>query len=135
MHTCLYRSLVIAFMVFTFSASLSQAEIYNSKECADEVNFVNKDLPKIVGNGTRLINTSCKVFGKNAEFTYTYNIESEKLSLKSLPPAFAPKTITSFCSGSETRDFLDSLTKVTMEYFDTKTGKFFGRIQFSNKDC
>ena len=128
--------LSLIFIGFTGLLSASvEARNYTSKECRQLVNHVNKDLPEVVDSVTVLKNSTCLVTGDIAEFTYVYELDLSRISIKSIPAQFRRNTINSFCSNPDTQVFFRGLTKVKNDYYDKGTGKFFGRIEITKSDC
>lgn len=113
----------------------AEARNYTSKECKVFVNHVNKDLPEIVDKVTVLRNSTCLVTGNIAEFTYVYELDVDNISINSLPEAFKKNITNGFCSNPDSQVFFRGLTKVKMDYYEKKSGNFFGRIEIEKSDC
>ncbi len=121
--------------IFGTLAISAEARNYTSKECMAFVNHVNKDLPEIVDKVTVLRNSTCLVAGNVAEFTYVYELDVENISISSLPEAFKRNITNGFCSNPDSQVFFKGLTAVKMDYYEKKSGKFFGRIEIKKSDC
>ena len=108
------------------------AYTYNQAQCSEIANVVNQTTPMSVDQITTLRSSTCVVLGGNATFTYLYD-------LSIIPDAkftqdFKKSVMKKFCSGPETRDFLDGLTFLRMDYYDSNS-TFFDRIEFGPTDC
>ena len=84
---------------------------------------------------TILKNSTCLVIGSKSEFTYNYMVDTSKIGITSIPSEMEKHTINGFCSNPDSRVFFRGLTKVKKDYYDLKTGKFFGRIEITKSDC
>ena len=106
--------------------TLSQAE------CTGIANVVNQTAPMAVDQITTLSSSTCVVLNGNATFTYLYDLSI--IPDTKFTRDFKQSVMKRFCSGPETRQFLDGLTFVHMDYYDANS-TFFDRIKFGPKDC
>ena len=134
MYRCVCN-FVVAWFCFVVFCNVASAQIFNVDECSEIVSTVNAGLPQKVDKATTLRSSTCLANGIVAEFTYIYDLDMKQINVSSLPQSFVDTVIANVCSGPDTRVFLDGLTLLTYDYFEADTGKFFDRIQFSNKDC
>ena len=120
--------LVLAFLFPTAALAYT----YNQKQCSQIADRVNKTLPMNVDQATQLVSSACSVISGKA--TFTYNYELNFTPTVKLPKDFKGKVINKFCSNPETREFLDGLSLLHMDYY-LQNGTFYDRIQFSNANC
>ena len=122
---------VFSALMLTAPMSAS-ASIYSQQECAEIATFVNGSLPMNVDQYTILTSSTCVVIGGMATFTYNYELTFQPSG--KLPDEFRQKVTNRFCSNPETRQFLDGLSYVHMDYF-LPNGTFYDRIKFSKTNC
>ena len=108
------------------------AYTYNQKQCSQIADIVNKTTPMNIDQATKLVSTACSVISGKATFTYSYELNFTPTA--KLPKDFQEKVIKKFCSNPDTREFLDRLTLLHMDYY-LQNGTFFDRIKFSNANC
>ena len=112
----------------TFAAKLSV------QQCEILASTVNATTPKRVDEYTILKTSVCLGAGGQIEFRYVYEILGN-LSVDKIPEGFKKNVKNSFCTNPDTSKLIEVVDKITYEYYYKKTGKYFDRFSFSEKDC
>ena len=130
------QKLIIVASLLIITASLFPLKViaytYNQAQCSEIANIVNQTAPMAVDQITTLSSSTCVVLNGNATFTYLYDLSI--IPDTKFTRDFKQSVMKRFCSGPETRQFLDGLTFVHMDYYDANN-TFFDRIKFGPKDC
>ena len=130
MNRSKWGAVFLALMLTT--AMPASAATYSQRECSEIATFVNGSLPMNIDQYTILTSSTCIAIGGTATFTYNYELTFQPAG--KLPDDFRRKVMNRFCSNPETRQFLDGLSFVHMDYF-LPNGTFYDRIKFSKRNC
>ena len=122
----------VAFILGTIN--LSSAAKLSVRQCEVLVSAVNETTPKRVDEITILKTSVCLGIDGQIEFKYVYEILGE-LPVDKIPEEFKTNVKNSFCTNPDTSKLVPVLDKITYEYYYKKTGKYFDRFSFSEKDC